>query len=297
MSKKVVFSARQNHEIINAIVNNLSKARGIDLFIHDPTKHFFYLSNVPKQIQEADLILVKVRNECSVDLLHYAKINNIPTLHDVDTVLMCKNKVALDYALRKVFKENSNDLKNFSLPKAWTQNLKYNKDFDSWAKAKLPIVIKSHYQHDKWNRFTFLVRKLDEIITFRKMYEKFLTYDVYIQKFIDCDGIERKVYVVGDKVFGIQRENPIYLFMRKNPSKIKVNKIERSEFRITDEIKRLAKILSKGLNLKIFGFDLIKPIEQHRFYLVDLNDFPGFRGINNIEKILSDYLKNFILNS
>lgn len=297
MSKKVVFSARQNHEIINAITNQLSNEKDIDLFIHDPTKNFFYLSNMPKQIQEADLIIVKVRNECSIDLLHYAKINNISTLHDVDIVLMCKNKIALDYALRKIFQENSNPLKNFSLPKSWTQNLKYNKKFENWAKVKLPIVIKSHYQHDKWNRFTFLVRTIEEINTFRKLYETFLTYDVYIQKFIESDGIERKVYVVGDRVFGIQRENPIYLFMRENPNSIKVNKIERSEFIITDEIKTLAKILSRELNLKIFGFDLIKPLQQDRYYLVDLNDFPGFRGINNIKNILSDYLKDYILKS
>jgi len=297
MSKKVVFSARQNHEIIKAITNQLSNEKDIDLFIHDPTENFFYLSNMPKQIQEADLIIVKVRNDCSIDLLHYAKINNIPTLHDVDIVLMCKNKIALDYVLRKIFKENSNPLKNFSLPKSWSQNLKYNKKFENWAKVKLPIVIKSHYQHDKWNRFTFLVRTIEEINTFRKLYENFLTYDVYIQKFIESDGIERKVYVVGDRVFGIQRENPIYLFMRENPNSIKVDKIERTEFIITDEIKTLAKILSRELNLKIFGFDLIKPLEQDRYYLVDLNDFPGFRGINNIINILSDYLKDFILKS
>jgi glutathione synthase/RimK-type ligase-like ATP-grasp enzyme len=297
MNKKIVFSARQNHEIIRAVADRLSNEKNFDLFIHDPTKDFFYLSNMPKQIKEADLIIVKVRNECSIDLLHYAKINNITTLHDVDTILMCKNKIALDYALRKVFKNNSTKLKKFSLPKAWTQNLKYNKNFESWAKAKLPIVIKSHYQHDKWNRFTFLVRKIHEIETFRKMYQNFLAYDVYVQKFIECDGIERKFYVIGDKVFGIQRENPIYLFMRENPNKIKVNKIERIELKVDEDIKKLSKILADGLKLRIFGFDLVKAINQDRYYLIDLNDFPGFRGIKNIEKILTDYLKDYILKS
>ncbi|MFX0058544.1 MAG: RimK family alpha-L-glutamate ligase [Candidatus Hodarchaeota archaeon] len=297
MSKKVVFSARQSHEIIKAITDKLSNEKDIDLFIHDPTKDFFYLSNMPKSIKEADLIIVKVRNECSIDLLHFAKINNIATLHDVDTVLMCKSKIALDYALRKIFKANPNKLKNFSLPKSWTQNLKYNKNFESWAKAKLPIVIKSHYQHDKWNRFTFLVRQIDEIETFRKMYQNFLIYDVYIQKFIECDGIERKFYVIGEKVFGIQRENPIYIFMRENPNKIKVNKIERRELKVTEEIEKLSKILAEGLNLRIFGFDLVKAVNQDRYYLIDLNDFPGFRGISNVENILSDYLKQYILKS
>ncbi|MFX0076172.1 MAG: hypothetical protein ACFE96_12065, partial [Candidatus Hermodarchaeota archaeon] len=53
---------------------------------------------------------------------------------------------------------------------------------------------------------------------------------------------------------------------------------------------------SQELNLKIFGFDLIKLANKERFYLIDLNDFPGFRGIKNVEETLSSYLVNYIRN-
>ena len=121
-------------------------------------------------------------------------------------------------------------------------------------------------------------------------------YDVYIQKFIECDGFERKVYVIGDKVFGIIRENPIYIFLRDKPDKINVDTIKRKEFKISEEIRELASILAKELNLKIFGFDLIKLIDKDRFYFIDLNDFPGFRGIKNVENTLSRYLADYIRN-
>jgi glutathione synthase/RimK-type ligase-like ATP-grasp enzyme len=295
MVKKVVFSVVQNHEVIVDLIDKLKKSKEFELITHDPTKKYFRLSNMPKQLKEADLIIVKVRNECSIDLLHFAKLNNIPTLHDVDTVLLCKNKIALDYALRKAFKNNPQIRKKFSLPDSWNNSVRNVKNFKKWALNKLPIVIKSHYQHDKYNRFNFLVKNIGEVDIFLEKYRQFTFYDVYIQKFIECDGLERKIYVIGDKVFGIERENPIYIFIREKPDIIKVNKIQRKEYEISDEIIQLAHILSKELKLKIFGFDLVKSLNKDRFYLIDLNDFPGFRGIPNIQMELKHYLESYIL--
>ena len=296
MPKNIIFSVRE-HEIINSVINKLKTVSDVNFYFHDPTKNFFNLSRMPKSIKEADLIIVKVRNDCSIDLLHFAKINKIPTLHSVNTVLMCKNKIALDYALRRVFKTHPQIRKHFALPNSWNNNITDVKKFKKWATPKLPIVLKSHYQHDKYNRFNFLVRKIEEIDIFCERYKHLLYYDIYIQKFIECDGFERKIYVIGDKTFGIIRENPIYIYLKKKPDNIDVDTIKREEFKITKEIHNLAQILSKEMNLKIFGFDLVQPVNSNKYYFIDLNDFPGFRGIKNIESILSDYLLNFIKTS
>jgi glutathione synthase/RimK-type ligase-like ATP-grasp enzyme len=127
------------------------------------------------------------------------------------------------------------------------------------------------------------------------MYKQFLFYDVYLQEFIACDGLERKIYVIGDKVFGIKRENPIYLYLREKPDKIDASLIERTEFMVTEDIKRLAKHISSELSLKIFGFDLVKSNHQDKLYLIDVNDFPSFKGIPNAEKTLSKFIKSYVL--
>ena len=295
MVKKIVFSAREDHEIIKNLLLKLKEIKEFEIIHHDPTKEFFCLSDMPESFKEADFIIVKVRNECSIDLLHFAKLYNIPTLHEIDTILMCKNKIALDYTLRKALKNSPKSLKKFLMPNSWNQSLSDVNKFKEWALTKLPLVIKSHYQHDKYNRFNFLVQKIDEVNKFCERYKKFLYYDVYVQEFIECDGIERKVYVIGDKVFGIKRENPIYIYLREKPDNIDVGLIEREEFEITEDIKKLSKILSKELNLKIFGFDLVRPLDQDKYYLIDLNDFPSFKGIPNIENELIEYIKNYVL--
>ena len=295
MPKKVIFSARKDHDVIQNVEELLKKSKDIEFTFHDPTKQFFYLSRMPKTFKEADLYIIKVRNDSSVDLLHFAQIYGIKCLHDVNTVLTCKNKIALDYALRNIFAKNKTKLKNISLAQSWNQNAKNLARFKKWGTPKIPIVIKSHSQHDKYNRFTFLVKKETDFDTFYEKYKHLIYYDVYVQKFVECDGIDRKIYVIGDKVFGIKRENPIYLYMRENPPKIDVDTIQRSEFKPSVDMISLAKILAKELELKIFGFDLIKPLKSSdRYYLIDLNDFPGFKGIKNASKILADYLLKYI---
>ncbi len=296
MVRKIIFSVKLDHEVIKLVVKKLLKVQDFKVITHDPTKEYFNLSNMPNSFKNADLIIAKIRNECSVDLLHFASIHNIPVFHDVQTVLMCKNKIALDFALRKALSNHQDVLKRVLIPESWNRSLSDLSQFKEWALDKLPIVIKSHYQHDKYNRFNFLVQEIDDIDIFCEKYKKFLYYDVYIQEFIECDGIERKIYVIGDKAYGIKRENPIYIYLREKPENIDVRLIKRERFEIPEDILRLSRILSGELNLKIFGFDLVKPTNSDNFYLIDLNDFPSFRGIPNIENDLSDYIKNYILN-
>ena len=296
MIKKVLFSVIQDHEVIKNVVRKLEREEDISLILHDPTKDFLDLENILKLLSDIDLLIVKVRNECSIDLLHIAKLYNIPTLHNVDTVLTCKNKIALDLAIRKLLIENPKLMEYFSIPRSWTQSLMNINKFKKWARPKLPIVIKSHYQHDKYNRFNFLIQKLEEVNQFCEKYKNFLYYDVYIQEFIESDGMEYKIYVVGDKVYGIIRENPIYVFLREKPDYIDVNKLERNSFKIDEKVKNFAEKLSVSLDLKLFGFDLIKSTIHNKWFIIDLNDFPSYKGIKTIEATISNFLKAYILN-
>ncbi|TFF63539.1 MAG: hypothetical protein EU521_01260 [Promethearchaeota archaeon] len=294
MTKRVIFSAKLDHEVFKKVAKELQTLPNINVILHDPCTDFLDLENMDKFFEGVSDLIVKVRGDCSLDLLHYAKLHKIRALHNVDTVLMCKNKVALDHALRLVFQNYKERLSSFLLPRSWTSNPQKRDVFKKWASSRLPIVLKSHFQHDKYMRFTFLVNELKEIDEFYERYAQFLYYDLYIQEFIECDQIDRKIYVIGDKVLGIQRENPIYIFLRDRPDSINVDEIKRDNFKVTKEIKELAMILSKELKLKIFGFDLIKPLDSEKFYLVDLNDFPGFRGIPNIEKTFIDFFKQYL---
>jgi len=285
-----MISAKQEHSVIKNLIQKFKDESQLSLKLHNPNKDYLDLKNLDKFFDSIDLMVVKVGGDSSIDLLHYAKIHSIPTIQNVDAVLLCKNKVALDHALRNIFNQNNYLNNNFALALSWTYSLNDIENFIQWSEDKLPIVLKSHYQHEEYNRFNFLMREPREIYTFLDLYGKYLFTDLYIQKFIECDGIDRKVYVIGDKVCGVKRENPIYIYLREHPMSIDVDEIETKPYEISKSVRDLALLLSKELGLKLFGFDLIKANDEDKYYLIDLNDFPGFRGVNNASNLIFEFI-------
>lgn len=291
---KILFSFGPDHHLLNKVFTQLKKSLPHIIFsFHDPTRDYFNLREFSNYFGDYDLFVIKVVNEFSLDMLHMAKIHRIPTLHGIDTVLQCKNKIALDQVLRTAFDKHPILNKTFHMPESWIHNVS-QKSFAVWAEDKVPFVIKSHYQHDIHMRYNFLVKDVSEDLSyFKERYARFKNYDQYIQDFVECDGYDRKIYVIGEKIFGIQRENPIYVFLRDKPTDIDVSELDREPFLITSEIKKLARILREFIQLDLFGFDLVKPVNEAGYYIIDLNDFPGYKGIDNIENRLVDYFTQY----
>ncbi len=292
----ILISARRNHEIIGKVLDDLQNMEEFNAILVDPMHDHLDLEQLSTTHSNIDAMVVKVWSDISIDLLYYAKLYQIPTLHDIDAVLLCKNKLAMDLKLRKILFETKANFPDIKLPNSWIYSLRETELFKKWAVKRLPIVIKSHYQHNLFMRFNFLAQKPKEIDKFRKMYANFLSYDMYIQKFIECDGMDRKVYVIGNKVFGVKRENPIYLYLKKKPKTIDTAEIKRYDFELTEELEELARYLGKELNLKLFGFDLVKPLHEEGYYLIDINDFPGFRGVPEAAEEIVHLIKFFLSN-
>ncbi len=289
--KRVILSAETSHEVIKIFIEHLQNL-DIDLQIYNPISSPQDLEDNQIFNSKCDLLLVKVHNDTSIDFLHYAKLHNIPTLNSIDAVLNVKNKVSLDYSLRAIF--DKHNFENIRLPKSWTYYFYKIKPFKKWIQDKLPIVIKSHYQHEKMQRFNYLIRDISEIKMLVRKHMLFLNYDVYIQEFIDSDGIDNKIYVIGDKVFGIKRPSPIFIYKKYAAQYIDTKKLEREQYEPPPELIELAQILRKELKMEFFGFDLLKSNRDGNYYIVDVNDFPGYRGINEAAKTMADYIKNYL---
>ncbi|MBY8982226.1 MAG: hypothetical protein KGD57_04700 [Candidatus Lokiarchaeota archaeon] len=294
--KKLLISAIPEGDLISEIIKLLENSENIELEVHNPLKNPILLKEIKKDINDYDLIIVKGGSASSIKLLYIAKINNIPTINQYDAVLLCKNKIILDSSLRQIFQKYKNELNNFYLPNSWAHPnpLKNPNIFKKWASSRLPLVFKSHDMLNEKRRYNFLAKEPYEIDGFLVMYKDSLYNDLYIQEFIKCDGIDRKIYVVGDKIFGIERDNPIYIYLREKSENIDIDNLERKPFQIDNEIRKLANIISKELNLGIYGFDLLKSVDDDKYYLIDLNDFPGLKGVQNKERIIVDYILEYL---
>lgn len=65
-------------------------------------------------------------------------------------------------------------------------------------------------------------------------------------------------------------------------------KDSRQQVETPKEFKILARFIKKKLNLDLFGIDFVKGKDKF-YYILDINDFPGFRGVPKAGKLIAEY--------
>lgn len=299
MTKKLFLSIRKGHSVMDKVVEKMLDIPELNVHLHRPFEEIANIKDTIQTMKECDYAIIKASNKISMDLLFLAREYGIPCLHDYDAVLTCRSKIRADIRLRQIFKKYDDELGHIMLPvpESWVVCIntpkRYQK-FKKWAEDKLPLIFKSHSQHDKNIRFSYLARNMEELEGFYERNKDMLMYAVYVQDEIPCDDIDRKLYVVGDTIYGIRRRSPLTVCLEKNLDHIDVETIEKEEYTVSEDVYKLMRILSKELGLKMFGFDLIKKIDEDKYYLIDVNDFPGYRGVTDIDDIIINYFKKIL---
>lgn len=97
-----------------------------------------------------------------------------------------------------------------------------------------------------------------------------------VQDYVPNDGIDHKLYIIGKRVFGLYKQP------RRDHSRVA------AAFTPGPQLTRLAVGVGQALNLMIYGVDVLVNDAGHR--IIDVNPFPGFRGVTGASKQLSDYL-------
>jgi ribosomal protein S6--L-glutamate ligase len=101
---------------------------------------------------------------------------------------------------------------------------------------------------------------------------------VFAQRYHEPDGRDRKIYVVGDQVFGVKRVWPVRSFQDKLGE----------PFTITPELRDIALRCGAAFGLELYGLDVI--FSEGRPYVVDISSFPGFKGVPDAALRLADYI-------
>ncbi|MGV9203414.1 MAG: ATP-grasp domain-containing protein [Promethearchaeia archaeon] len=292
-------SIRKGHSVMDKVIVKMLNIPKLDVHLYRPFEDNFNINDTIKVMKRCDYAIIKASNKISMDLLFLAREYNIPCLHEYDAVLICRSKIRADIRLRQIFKEYEDELGHIMLPvpESWVVCINTPERFQrfkEWAKDRLPLIFKSHSQHDKNIRFSYLARNMEELEGFYERNKEMLMYAVYVQDEIPCDDIDRKLYVVGDEIYGIRRRSPLSVCLEKDLDHIDVESIEKEEYTVSEDVYKLMRILSKELGLKMFGFDLIKKINENKYYLIDVNDFPGYRGVTDIDNIIANYFKKIL---
>lgn len=101
---------------------------------------------------------------------------------------------------------------------------------------------------------------------------------VFAQRFHKPEGEDHKIYVIGDQMFGVKRIFPATTYEEKIGQ----------PFTITAELREIALLCSRAFGVELFGFDVV--MSGERPYVVDIQGFPGFKGVPDAALRLSDYI-------
>jgi ribosomal protein S6--L-glutamate ligase len=101
---------------------------------------------------------------------------------------------------------------------------------------------------------------------------------VFAQRYLEPEGKDDKIYVIGNEVFGVKRVWPAETYEEKLGEPIS----------ITSEVREIALRCGRVFGLELYGIDIIwsggKP------YVVDMSSFPGFKGVLDAFRHIGEYI-------
>jgi ribosomal protein S6--L-glutamate ligase len=104
---------------------------------------------------------------------------------------------------------------------------------------------------------------------------------IFAQHYHQPDGRDYKLYVIGEDVFGVRRVWP--------PKTLEDKLGE--PFDVPAEWRALALRCGRAFGVGLYGVDVI--ISDGQSFVVDINSFPGFKGVPNAAELLASHLASY----
>mgnify|MGYP002146182934 FL=1 len=102
----------------------------------------------------------------------------------------------------------------------------------------------------------------------------------FAQRFHQPDGLDHKLYVIDEQVFGVRRVWP--------PKTLEDKLGE--PFEVSGEMKEIALKCGQAFGVGLYGVDVIT--SDGKPFVVDINTFPGFKGVLNAGEMLASYISS-----
>ena len=105
---------------------------------------------------------------------------------------------------------------------------------------------------------------------------------VFAQRYHEPDGLDHKIYCIGDQVFGVKRVWPARTLEDKLGE----------PFEVTPQMREITLQCGAAFGIDLFGIDII--FSGGVPFVVDINSFPGFKGVPDAARLLAEYIHSKI---
>ncbi|MHA1297942.1 MAG: hypothetical protein ACTSO9_00695 [Candidatus Helarchaeota archaeon] len=320
------FTENPNHEIDKKIIEEFEKRR-IEIAIMDPNLDSSLLEQKYHSLKNDYNVGALVRPNYW-NIFKICKLlddNSIQSINRSEIMRFFKSRIEVEDSLKNLFESKSFEKfqNKIAMPRSWfamsADNLSIEEEqllkeeLIKQFRTKIPLVVKYPINHTGFH----FVRRIDSADNFDALMPLIKSSGIILQEYIETTGEILKCIKIGDKIssvidcnfiedFKMGNYNSYEEVLQNNLSndsakyrdRIK-NKNNRKEVQTPKPIQKCLEFISEYYQIDIFGVDfLIKGKSEDPFYyLIDINDFPGCRGIKNAGKYIVDLcIKRFFQN-
>jgi len=209
---------------------------------------------------DGTLFVTRNRSVAGLLQLYYLEKRGALSINSYRSIEKSRNKAEMDV-----------DLKAAGVPMPRTYFAHRKELLGALPDSAFPIIVKPYLGDN--SRGLTICRTRDEL-------DALTVADplVLAQSFLPTDGFDLKLYCFGDTIIPVRKASP--LTGDTSAPSIPVD--------LTDEMRRIGLACGSLLGLEIYGVDTIATDEG--IYVIEVNDFPNFSGIDGIGERLLDYL-------
>ncbi len=218
----------------------------------------------------ADLYLLKSHAPQALEIAYYLEQRGALVVNSWESSLACQDRVLMAQRMHEA---------NLPWPRTWSfptlENLLMRHDL--LPTLPFPLIIKSYYSHRG-----DLVDKVDTIEELQTLATQWSQEPIVLQEFAAGDGWDIKMWVINQQIFAARRRTPLEPNAPKEDHPIPPAELPPDWAHIAREIGRV-------FNLRLYGIDLL--ITDKGPIIVDVNSFPGFRGVPGADSALVDLVE------
>ena len=239
------------HEVVPLLEQN-----GLDVDVRYPEEDIVDLT---KLRPEHDLYVLKSRTPAALSLGGALHAAGAAILNPYPVAAACRDKIVASQLLRRA---------GVPLPETFVAG---DASRLTPLLASGPLVVKPH--RGSKGEGVRIVRSADEL--------EAANGDggpVFAQRFREPRGRDRKIYRIGEGIFGVKRVWPARSADEKHGE----------PFAVGGELRDIALRLGEALGLDLYGFDVV--LTDDGPFVVDFSPFPGFKGVPDAPALLADYI-------
>jgi ribosomal protein S6--L-glutamate ligase len=258
-----------HHPVIAVALQQLSASHTIRLLDVRPLTDAEAIAEEEKH-PLADLYLLKSHAPQALAVAHVLEQKSALVVNSWASSVACQDRVLMAQRMRDA-----------NLPWPYTRSFSslgsLLTDREKLASLPFPQIIKSYYSHRG-----DLVDKVDSIEQLEALAAEWKQEPIVLQEFAAGDGWDIKMWVIDQQIFAARRRTPLEPNASKEDFPIAPEELPGEWVHIAMEIGRI-------FNMRLYGVDLL--ITEQGPMIVDVNGFPGFRGVPGADSALVDLVE------